>query len=123
MLLDTYAWVEYFRGTAKGIKVKRILEEKQCFTCAISLAELSQWIAKENLDKDKILETVKKLSIILALDNDILEAAGAINCQKKLKNRSFGMIDAIILAASKAYSLKIVTGDRHFAQEEETVLL
>lgn len=123
MLLDTYAWVEYFRGTAKGGKVKKILKERQCFTSAISLAELSQWIAKEKLDSGKILDTVKKISVIINLDNDILEAAGRINHQKKLKIKNFGMIDAIILATSKAYELGVVTGDRHFAEEKGTIII
>ena len=123
MLLDTYAWVEFLRGTAKGNKVKNFLNETQCFTCAISLAELSLWAINENLDGKKILDAVKKLSVIINPDNELLEAAGAIAYRKKLKFRNFGIIDAIILAASKSYSLKVVTGDMHFADEEGTILL
>jgi len=123
MLLDTYAWVEYFNGTAKGGKVKKLLKEEQCFTCAISLAELSEWAMREKRGHEKALQAVKKTSIIIGLDNDLLEAAGKINYGKKQKIKNFGMIDAIILAASKAYSLPVVTGDKHFASEEGTVLL
>ncbi len=61
MLLDTFAWVEFFRGTKKGIKVKKILKENQCFTSAISLAELSYWCKKEKIEIKKIILDVKKL--------------------------------------------------------------
>jgi len=123
MLLDTFAWVEFFRGTEKGNKVKKILKEKQCFTSAISLAELSYWAEKEKLNSKKILSSVKELSAILSLDNYILEAAGKISYSKKKEAKNFGMIDAIILACCKAYNLKIVTGDKHFEKETGAVIL
>lgn len=125
ILLDTYAWVEYFRGSKKGEIVKKIIKENACFTSAISLAELSQWISKENIDRKKILDFVKKQSIILKLENDLLEKAGIINNHKKTKEKisNFGMIDSIILATAKAYSLKLVTGDKHFASEKESIII
>jgi predicted nucleic acid-binding protein len=122
MLLDTYAWVEYFRGTEKGGEVKNLLAKEQCFSCAISLAELSQWVESENLGEKKVIETVKKLSIIINLDNDLLEAAGKLNYHMKKTAKNFGMIDAIILATAKAYGLKIVTGDRHFENENSVMI-
>jgi len=123
MLLDTYAWVEYFNGTAKGARVKDMLVDVQCFTSAISLAELSEWCARCGRGGSEILGVVKKTSVVIGIDNDLLEAAGRINYFMKRTVKGFGMIDAIILATSKAYSLPVVTGDRHFAGEEDTVLL
>lgn len=123
MLLDTYAWVEYFNGTAKGAVVKDLLMGRQCFTSAISLAELSEWCARCGYGSSEILGAVKKTSVVIGLDNDLLEAAGRLNHRMKCTTKGFGMLDAIILATSKAYSLPIVSGDRHFAGEEGTVLL
>ncbi len=123
MLLDTYAWIEYFIGYEKGRIVKKIIRERECFTSAISLAEISYWLAKYNHNQEKFLSSVKKLSTMISLDNDLLEAAGRISYQKKKKIKDFGMIDAIILATSRAYSLPVVTGDKHFSEEEGTILL
>jgi len=123
MLLDTFAWIEYFLGSEKGKRVKRIIRERECFTSAISLAEISYWLAKHNYDQEKFLNSVKKLSILLSLDNDLLEAAGRISYQKKKKIKDFGMIDAIILATSRAYALPVVSGDKHFSEEEGTIIL
>lgn len=122
MLLDTYAWIEYFLGSKKGKKVKRMLKEAECFTSAISLAEISYWLAKNKSNQEK-LSLVKNFSTVLSLDNDLLEAAGRISYQKKQDIKDFGLIDAIILATSKAYGLPVVTGDKHFEKEEGTIML
>ncbi|MCH7902816.1 PIN domain-containing protein [archaeon] len=59
MLLDTYAWVEFFNGTQKGEIVKGLLKKNVCFTSAISLAELSEWIERKKLNRKNILKNVK----------------------------------------------------------------
>ncbi len=123
MLLDTYAWVEYFRGTNKGKKIRELLKETQCFTSAISLAELSYWAEKEKIEAEGVFSTVKKLSALLSIDITLLEMAGKIKYKKRLKMKDFGLIDAIILATSKTYGLNVVTGDKHFIEEEGTIQL
>ena len=124
MLFDTFAWIEYFTKTQNTDKVKKILfESPQCFTSAISLAELSQWIEKENLNRSEILSNVKKLSLIIDLNNDLLEFAGIINFNKRKSIKDFGLIDSIILATAKAHNLQLVTGDKHFANEPNVLLL
>jgi len=122
LLLDTYAWVEFFNGTEKGKKVKAILKKENCFTSAICLAELSEWIERENINRKEKMHEIKTLSSILKLDQETLELAGILKLQKRKKEKGFGLIDAIILATAKTYKLKIVTGDRHF-KEENTIML
>jgi len=122
MLLDTYAWVEFFKGTEKGNTIKKILRENQCFTCAISIAELSEWIERDNLDRKKIIHTVKNLSSILGLDEELLELAGILKVKKRKNAKDFGMIDAIILATGKQYNFKILTEDKHFKRENVEML-
>jgi len=122
LLLDTYAWVEFFNGTEKGKKVKAILKKENCFTSTICLAELSEWIERENINRKEKMHEIKTLSSILELDQEILELAGILKVQKRKKEKGFGLIDAIILATAKTYKLKIVTGDKHF-KEENTIML
>ena len=122
MLLDTYAWIEFFNGTEKGVKVKQLLKEKACFTSAICLAELSEWIERNNIDRNSKMNAVKNLSSIIGLDQQTLELAGILKIKKRKTAKGFGLIDAIILATAKQYRLKIVTGDKHF-KEENAILL
>lgn len=117
MLLDTYAWIEYFKATEKGEKVKKLIENSNCFTSAISLAEISYFAQIQNLDKDEALTTVKQLSTIIDLEHQALESAGAIKAEKRKTVKDIGLIDSIIIAVSRTYQLPIVTGDSHFKGE------
>lgn len=122
MLLDTFAWIEFFNGTEKGLKVKQLLKENACFTSAICLAELSEWIERNGLDRKEKMNAVKKLSSIIGLDEQTLELAGLLKVKKRKTVKGFGMLDAIILATAKQYKLKIVTGDKHFKEENAMLL-
>ena len=42
VVLDTYAWVEYFRGSERGLVVKEFLEKGEVVTPSITLAELAR---------------------------------------------------------------------------------
>ena len=122
LLLDSYAWVEFFNGTEKGKKVKAFLEKENCFTSAISIAELSEWIERERLNRKEKMREIKTLSSVLSLDLELLELAGIVKIQKRRKEKGFGLIDAIILATAKTHGLKIVTGDKHFKEEKAVML-
>jgi len=122
LLLDTFAWIEFFNGTEKGLKVKQLLKENACFTSAICLAELSEWIERNGLDRKEKMNAVKKLSSIIGLDEQTLELAGLLKVKKRKTVKGFGMLDAIILATAKQYKLKIVTGDKHFKEENAMLL-
>ncbi len=39
-VIDSYAWIEYFRGSGSGTKAKDYIESKKGATSAISVAEL-----------------------------------------------------------------------------------
>ncbi len=122
MLLDTYAWVEFFNGTKRGAKVRKLLKEKACFTSAISLAELSEWVERNRLDRKEKMTAVKKLSSIIGLDEQTLELGGVLKVRMRKTVKGFGLVDAIILATAKQYRLKIVTGDKHFKGENAIML-
>jgi len=116
MLLDTYAWVEFFKGTNKGKEVKEILKKERCYTSIISIAELVEWCLKNNLETKigEYIKNINKISIILNLDEEIVLLAGKINHERKKKIKGWGMIDSLISATSISYNLNILTGDIHF---------
>lgn len=122
MLLDSYAWVEYFISSRKGGAVKEIIRKNHCFTSAVSIAELSEWAEKEGRERTKLLDAVRSLSEVLLPDESTFELAGVLKHEKRKKSKNFGTIDAVILATSKQYSLKVVTGDKHFSDENSIML-
>jgi predicted nucleic acid-binding protein len=116
MLLDTYAWIEFFRGTDSGKNVREILRTEICCTSIISIAEVVEWCLKNNLNA-RIGEYVKGVtrgSVVLDLDEQIAMAAGKINYERKKKIKGWGMVDSFILATGASYNLNILTGDSHF---------
>lgn len=123
MLLDTYAWVEFFRGTKKGAKVKEVLEQEFCYTCIISLAEITKWCLKNNLTVIKYIEAIQQASVIIPLSNAICALAGKICFETKKEIKDFGMMDALILATAQASGLKVLTGDKHFRDFSNTIML
>jgi predicted nucleic acid-binding protein len=56
VVYDTYAWVEYFLGTDKGLRVRTLLKEEGGYTPSIVLAEISRKYLREGVNP----ETVRK---------------------------------------------------------------
>lgn len=127
LVVDTYAWIEYFNGTEEGERAKKIIEgqERQLFTPSAVIAELSDIYRRKSL-KD-IWEARRKfitvVSSILDLDSQIADAAGAIKQELRStdQGRKAGLVDAILLAHGKALGAKILTGDKHLIGRKEVV--
>ena len=47
IVFDTFAWVEYFKGSIKGRKVEQLLKENEIITPLIVLLELSYLAERE----------------------------------------------------------------------------
>ena len=122
MLLDTFAWIEFFRSTEKGLKVNELIRGNICFTSAVSLAELSEWVEKEKLDRKFIFHVVQNFSTVLDVTQSQFELAGILKVEKRRTTKNFGIVDAIILATAKQYNLPVVTGDKHFDGENVVLL-
>lgn len=113
-VIDSYAWIEYFRGTKEGTVAKEYIEKKSNATCSISLAELSEKYRRENKDFSEDYHFIVSKSEIIDLSGDIALSAGEINFENKKKIKNWGMSDAILLATAIMFNAKVITGDEHF---------
>ncbi len=112
-IIDTWAWMEYFRGSDIGRRAKPQIENSQNITPTIVLAEMSQKFRQQaRSDLAEKLSFIKQRSTILALDESIALLAGEIRANVPVQG--MGLVDCILLAASRLYSAKVVTGDPHF---------
>ena len=114
MLIDTYAWIEFFRGTESGIDAREVMRAERSFTSVVSIAEIAEWCLKNNLRVQEYLRAITKGSVILGLDEQTASIAGTINHERKKTIRGWGMVDSLILATAVSYDLRILTGDLHF---------
>ena len=125
LVLDTYAWIEYFEGSPSGLKVKEILEDSKqpLFTPSIVLAELSDAVVKGKVKTnwDDLVRFVVFNTKIKDIDPSIALEAGMIKNEMRKKHPDFGLVDAIVLATSRKTDSKLLTGDPHLIGEVDVV--
>lgn len=62
-------------------------------------------------------------SMIATLDDDIAELAGTISAERRAKVKGWGLVDSVVLATARARGVKIVTGDEHFRDLDEAIMI
>ena len=116
---DSWAWVEYFRGSAAGRNVKGILEgEEVLFTPSICLTELKAKYLAEERDPTDRLRFIESRTSIIAVDAAVAEAAADLKVRHRLHT-----VDSIVLACAQAVHSDLVTGDKHFHGISGVVML
>lgn len=109
-LLDSFAWIEYFIGSKKGIKIKDYIESNEpLYTASICLTEIKSKYLREQKDPTERINLIMERSYIIPLNEKI--ALLAADIKQKYK---FHTIDAIIYATAQYKGLILVTGDQHF---------
>jgi len=129
-IIDAYAWIEYFRGSKSGEEAKHYIEDEDSATPTIVVAELSRKLFKEIKrgvetveGRRAKLEFVGTITEIVGLSRDIAELSGEIDIERKDKVKNWGLADSIILATARKSNAKVVTGDRHFADLKDEVII
>ncbi|MDI6708766.1 MAG: type II toxin-antitoxin system VapC family toxin [Candidatus Thermoplasmatota archaeon] len=123
-VIDSYAWVEYFRGTARGRKAKRYIESGACITPTIVLAELSDKYFREGYKIwERDLNFILAKTTIVELTKDIAVRAGKTKNIQRKNRPDFGMADAIIYETAKQYDTAVLTGDPHFKGLENVIYI
>jgi predicted nucleic acid-binding protein len=110
VLLDSWAWIEYYRGSALGEKVRLIIEgSEEAYVSTINIAEAYRWFLSSYGPREAELErkTVKERCLIAPVDEGIAVEAAKVRHGVKL---SLG--DSIILATARKFAAKVVTGDK-----------
>jgi len=107
---DSWAWIEYFRGSRAGEAVKAMIEGAEVlFTPAVCLAEIKAKYVSEGRDPEERLAFIKSRTSIIDVDSAVAEDAADLKAQHKLH-----MVDAIVFACARRARGELVTGDRHF---------
>jgi predicted nucleic acid-binding protein len=124
IVLDSFAWTEYFNGTSSGEEVRNLLEDERVMTPAIVVAELSEKYKRLNREFGSKYDFVRSRTSIVPLEEGLARTAGEINFERKKIVKGWGMADSMILATARRSGSKIVTGDPHFKDlAEETTML
>lgn len=131
IVVDTYAWIEYFRGTEKGRIVKNyLLSTMNIYTPSIVLAEIARKYVRENISEEIVRERLKiidEISTIVDIDLGLaLDVAKTYlellkHSRKQGLKQKPSLNDAIVLATARKLKARVITGDQHFKNLEETI--
>ena len=121
-MYDTYAWVEYFLGTDKGLKVRALLREEGGYTPSIVLAEISRKYLREGVSPEivgKRLLFIEAMTEIVDITVELALKAGEtylelLQHSKRVKGRTPNLADAIVYSTALLLGEDLVTGDRLF---------
>ncbi|MBS3080779.1 PIN domain-containing protein [Candidatus Pacearchaeota archaeon] len=122
-IIDAWAWVEYLEGTVYGTKVKEILENNEIYTSVITITEVISKVKRINKDVEVAYKAITTHSKIIPIHNDIAKDAGLFHADVYKKINDMGMADCILLITARRINAKIVTGDRHFKNFKEAILI
>jgi predicted nucleic acid-binding protein len=123
-VIDSYAWIEYFRGSSSGERAKQFIEKGTSVTASITLAELQEKYLREKWTTfESDLRFIATKTSVVPIDREISVSGGRINYENKKKIKNWGIADSIILATARVSSAKVVTGDPHFKGLKEAIMI
>jgi len=122
-IIDTFAWIEYFAGSARGEKARPFIEKGDAITPALVVAELIDKYVREGMNPGERLKFMRTKTMVAPLDDEIAEAAGRINAERRLRVRGWGLADSCVLATARTKGTKVVTGDGHFEDLSDAILI
>ncbi len=124
-VIDSYAWIEYFVGSDKGLLVKKIIEssENEVFSPIITVAEVISVCKRENRDFEEAYSNIIVLSKVYGVSVELAKEVGLLHAEIRKKIKDFGLADTFVLLTARKLGAKVVTGDPHFKGFKEVVLL
>jgi predicted nucleic acid-binding protein len=124
-VVDAYAWIEYLIGSEAGSEVNTILENEsnEIYTCAVTVAEVISKVSREGRDVDVAYDVVVNNSQVIDVDEELSKETGLLHSEMRKTEKGFGLADAYVLATARKLKSKVLTGDKHFRNVKEAVLL
>ncbi len=122
VLIDSWAWIEYFKGSKHGGEAKKLIEdsEERAIVSAINIAEVYGWILRfydeETAEEKKA--AMRERAFVRDVDEEI-----AVEAAKTRHQRKWRLGDAIVYATARKEGATIVTGDPHFRDSEQVNLI
>jgi predicted nucleic acid-binding protein len=123
MIIDAYAWIEYFFGSEKGKKVRDVMEKNECYTLESNLAEIYEWSKKNEEDFLFLQKIIIVKSRILSINRKDWLRGVEIKLEKRKKQKDFGLIDGLMLAKQEELKCGLITGDKHFKSIKNIIYL
>ena len=117
VLVDTSAWVDFFRGVRPvSSRVRELISQERAAFCGVTLYELLQGIRSAG-EGDRLRVVLESLPHIAA-DRDVWARAGNLSHTLRKSGVTLPMSDVVIAAAALTNDLEVLTTDDHFEHIE-----
>ena len=120
VLVDSWAWIEYFKGTHLAAKAKEIIESSQkILLSTINASEIYHFLLKNKpAEAEKLINFVLSSSFVIPLDTGLALKAAKIKHSQKI-----GLADAIVIATAEENNAMILTGDDDFKDIKNVIYI
>ena len=120
VLVDSWAWIEYFKGSQLATKAKEIIESSQkILLSTINASEIYHFLLKNNpAEAEKLIKFVLSSSFVIPIDSSIALKAAKIKYDKKI-----GLADSIVIATAEENNAQILTGDGDFKEMKNVIYI
>ncbi len=120
VLVDSWAWIEYFKGSHPATQAKEIIESNQkILLSTINVSEIYLFLLRNKpSDAEKLIKFVLNSSFVIPIDSSIALKAAKIKYGKKI-----GMADAIVIATAEENNATILTGDDDFKNLKNVIYI
>ena len=114
VLIDTSAWVEFFRGSSGTAgEVAKLIEEGRAVICGVISYELLQG-TKSAEEAERLTGVLPALNYV-EMTSDLWIRAGKLSAGLRRKGITLPMSDVLIGALALEHDLEVLTVDEHFA--------
>ncbi|MBI4362722.1 MAG: PIN domain-containing protein [Euryarchaeota archaeon] len=118
-LVDSFAWLEYFRGTDRGKRVLDHLRKHEIHVSVLNLYEVAYRVEEEAGEgrAREFLRSLEAHATVHPVGREEALAAARIKRERK----QMGAVDCHVLATARLHGLKVLTGDPHFEGLKEVI--
>lgn len=121
-VMDTSAWIEFFRGSHEGEQIKEFLfpepmEIKPTITPTLVITELRSVYMREDRE-DQFFEDLEEIRSLGGI-YDILEEslsikAGTKHARTHCRQNQISYVDCILWMIAESLDMKVLSTDKHF---------
>lgn len=125
IVLDASAWLEYFFGTEKGMKVRAHLAKAGSFVpiTGVTVAEVCKRYIREGKSTEPALTALKAITTLVSFDYALGLETANIAVQQRKQHPKFSTADAHVVALARKHRAKIITCDTDFLGIPEAIII
>lgn len=124
IVVDAYAWIEYLDGSRRGEKLRDLLESSaELYTSAVTLAEVVSKAVRTGRDQKTAYRVIRGNSILVEADELLSYETGVLHAEIRSTIKDFGLSDAYVLSTARKLNAKVLTGDPHFKEIKDVILI